>query len=106
MLFCSNTKYIYFFIISYDYGYLSALVSKRIFKIIMSAQIEMYLIQIKVDITFEKYFGKKFNTKISSEIIFFIKLSIIFCISYIYRNFYRDKFAIILMFFADVYGIK
>ena len=40
---------IYIFIISYDYGYLSALVSKRIFKIIMSAQIEMYLIQINVD---------------------------------------------------------
>ena len=84
---------IYIFIISYDYGYLSVLVSNSLLKKIMSAQMEMYLIQINVNITFEKYFGNTFNNKISGEVIFFVKLSIIFVVSYIYRIIYRDKLA-------------
>lgn len=87
---------IYVFIISFDYGYLSILVSKKIFKIIMSAPMEMYLIQINVNITFEKYFGRNYKSKISGEFIFFTKFIIIFTISYFYRKFYRDKFAILM----------
>ena len=43
----------YTFIISYDFGYLSYLSSLKIIKIIMSAQMEMYLIQMNVHKTFD-----------------------------------------------------
>ena len=41
----------YTFIISYDYGYLSYITSLKITKIIMSAQLEMYLIQLNINDT-------------------------------------------------------
>ena len=87
---------IYIFIISYDYGFLSILVSKKLFKMIMSAQLEMYLIQMNVDITFEKYFGKQNKSRVSGEAFYLMKLMIIFIISYFYRKFFRDKFAILM----------
>ena len=86
----------YIFIISFDYGYISSLVGTKLFKTIMSAQLEMYLIQINVDITFEKYFGKINRSGLSGEAIFFIKLMIIFIISYFYRKCFRDKLAILM----------
>ena len=43
----------YTFIISYDFSYLSYLSSLKIIKIIMSAQLEMYLIQMNVHKTFD-----------------------------------------------------
>jgi peptidoglycan/LPS O-acetylase OafA/YrhL len=86
----------YVFIISFDYGFLSSLVGTKIFRIVMSAQLEMYLIQINVNITFEKYFGKINRSGLPGEIIFFTKLMIIFIISYFYRKFFREKLAILM----------
>lgn len=84
---------IYIFIISYDYGYLSVFVSNGIIKPIMSPQMEMYLIQMNVNITFIYFFGDKFNKSAIREFIFSIKIMIIFIVSFFYRKFIRDKFA-------------
>ena len=86
----------YVIIISFDYGYLSNLVSNKIFKIIMSTQLEMYLIQLNIHITFERFLGKKNNSQLIRSFIYYQKLFIIFIIAYLYRKFLRDKFANLL----------
>lgn len=82
---------IYVFIISFDYGYLSYLTSLKFLKIIMSAQLEMYLIQMNVHLTIDKYFKRKYLYKISGLYYYYLKLIIIFVISFTYRKIYRDK---------------
>ena len=84
---------VYVFIISYDYGYLSYLTSLKYLKIIMSAQLEMYLIQMNVHLTVDKYFKRKHLYKISGLSHYYLKLIIIFAISFTYRKLYRDKLA-------------
>lgn len=79
--------------ISFDYGYLSNFLSNKIFKIIMSAQLEMYLIQLNVHITYERYFGKKNDSKLIRLFKYYQKLFIIYLIAYLYRKFLRDKLA-------------
>ena len=87
---------IYLFIISYDYGYISAFLSNTIIKTIMSAQLEMYLIQINIHITIAKYIGNKDYTQITRLLIYYIKLMLIFTISYFYRRFLRNKLAYLM----------
>lgn len=91
LIFC-----LYVFIISYDNGFLSNLCSKSILITIMSAQLEMYLIQMNVHITIEKYLNKKALYKIPGLVIFYFKLITIFIFSFFYRKYYRDKFAKLL----------
>lgn len=87
---------IYLFIISYDYGYISTFLSNTIIKTIMSAQLEMYLIQINIHITIAKYIGNKDYTQITRLLIYYIKLMLIFTISYFYRRFLRNKLAYLM----------
>ena len=87
LIFC-----IYILIISNDYGYLSYIIELKILKIVMSTQLEMYLIQMNVHITFDIYFTPKF-IHIPRIFIYYIKLLSIFIIAFFYRKFYRDKLA-------------
>ena len=87
---------VYIIIISYDYGGVSNIVSNKIFKIIMSAQLEMYLIQFNANVAFETYFRNKRENNISKLLIYYIKIIIIFGISYTYRIFLRDKLAYLM----------
>ena len=84
---------VYVFIISYDYGYLSFLTSLKFIKIAMSTQLEMYLIQMNVHLSIDKYLKRKYFYRLSGLHYFYLKLIIIFNIAFIYRRFYRDKFA-------------
>ena len=98
LIFC-----IYIFIIGFDYGYLSKFTSQKIFKIIISTQLEMYLIQFNVHYTFDKYFGENRIGKLYRLFTYYMEVIIIFTIAYFYRKFFRDKFAklmdkIILLF--------
>ena len=86
---------VYIFIISFDFGFLSVLVSLKIFKIIMSTQLEMYLIQFNVHLTLEIYFRINKSGKFYGLFIYYIKLCVIFSVSYLYRRFLRDKLAIL-----------
>ena len=79
-------------IISNDYGYLSYIIELKILKIVMGTQLEMYLIQMNVHITFDIYFTPKF-IHIPRIFIYYIKLLSIFIIAFFYRKFYRDKLA-------------
>ena len=81
----------YTFIISYDFGYLSYLSSLKIIKIIMSAQMEMYLIQMNVHKTFDIKL-KNFKHRLS-PLYYYLKLITIIIISFTYRIFLRDKLA-------------
>lgn len=82
---------IYIFIISYDYGYLSNLMEIKIIKLIMSAQLEMYLMQMNVHLTFDRYFRKIYTDKKSGLFYYYIKLMTICIIAFLYRILYRDK---------------
>jgi len=82
---------IYVFIISFDYGYLSNIVEIKFVKIIMSSQMEMYLIQMNIHFTFEKHFGKLLNQKTYGLILYYIQLILICIIAISYRKLYRDK---------------
>lgn len=87
---------VYIFFISYDYGYLSYLSSIKIIKIILLPQMEMYLIQMNVHLSFDKHF-KKTNLKYSSKLFYYyLEIVTIFTISLFYRTFFRDKFAKIM----------
>lgn len=92
LIFC-----VFIFIIGLDYGLLSILFSHKIPKIIMSCQIEMYLIQITVNKIIKKI-TKKINFGIikSEEKVFLIKLIIIFGVGYLYKKLYRERFALFL----------
>ena len=93
----------YVFIASLDYGFLSKLFSNKIFVKIMSCQMEMYLIQIRINNIFNELINKnKFSLYFHTEIQFLIKLIIIFIIGFSYRLFFREKFAKIL----DLFIIK
>ena len=89
MIFCN-----FILIFSFDYGYLSNLFSYIFFVKIMSCQMEMYLLHITInDIlnNYKKYlnYEKVFNT----DIIFYIKLIIIFLCAYFYKIFLKFKLA-------------
>lgn len=86
LIFCICT-----FLISFDYGFLSNIIKKKICKEIMSCQMEMFLIHIQLNKIFSKVF--KFHWIKNAELIFLEKLGFIFIISYIYRKLFRDKLA-------------
>ena len=86
LIFCVCT-----FLISFDYGYLSNIIKKKLCKEIMSCQMEMYLIHIQLNKLLSKIFN--FHWIKNAELIFLERLGIIFIISYIYRKIFRDKLA-------------
>ena len=89
LIFC-----IFIFIIGFDYGFLSILLSHKIPKIIMSCQMEIYLTQLTVNNIIKKVTSKiNFGKIHSEEKIFLMKLLIIFFVGYLYKKLYKEKFA-------------
>jgi peptidoglycan/LPS O-acetylase OafA/YrhL len=88
------------FLISFDYGYLSNTIKKKICKEIMSCQMEMYLIHKELNNILSKII-KRFWIK-NTELIFLEKLGCIFIIAYIYRKLFRDKISILMDKIVDL----
>ena len=89
LIFCA-----YIFIISFDYGFLSNLFAKKICIKIMSCQMEMYLFQTTINnIIFKINKAMKFEFVIDKELMFLIKLIIIFLVAYQYKVILKEKFA-------------
>ena len=85
------------FIIGYDYGYFSDLFGCKLSVKIMSCQMEMYLIQNTINNIISKYIGKsRLKFEFNEEIIFLIKLIIIFGVGYFYKISLKEKFATLL----------
>jgi peptidoglycan/LPS O-acetylase OafA/YrhL len=95
LIFCVCT-----FLISFDYGYLSNIIKKKIYKEIMSCQMEMYLTHFELNKILSKIM--KYHWIKNAELIFFEKLGFIFIISYIYRKLFRDKLAKFMDKIVDV----
>ena len=89
------------FLISYDYGYLSTIIKKKICKEIMSCQMEMYLLQRCLN----NILIQNLNSHMpkNEELKFFIKIVFIFIISYIYKKKINEKLAIIMDKVIDLF---
>ena len=84
----------FIFITCYDYGYLSNLFAHKILSTIMSCQMEIYLLHRTINATFYIYINKRmFESLFNSESQFLVKLFIIFIIAFLYKIFFREKFA-------------
>ena len=88
------------FLISFDYGYLSNIIKKKICKEIMSCQMEMYLIHKELNKILSKII-KYFWIK-NTELIFLEKFGCIFIIAYIYRKLFRDELSILMDKIVDL----
>ena len=85
---------IFIFVIAFDYGYLSNIINNKILDKLKSCQYEVYILQSKLDIFFTKFFSLKFKKNpLYIEILFHLKLTLIFLISYNYKIFLKEKFA-------------
>ena len=95
LIFC-----LFIFIISFDYGYLSKLFSKNISKNIMSCQLEMYLLQNTLNsIMSDIMLINNWKYPSNSDLEFFIKLLVIFIISFIYKKLLKGPLSIIFDIF-------
>lgn len=86
LIFCLFT-----FLISFDYGYLSNINTKKVCKKIMSCQMEMYLLQSHLNNTLKIIFKNHWPK--NAELTFSIKVEFIFVISYIYKILLKEKLA-------------
>ena len=85
---------LFIFIISYDFGFLSRLLSHKLCVKIMSCQMEMYLSQYTINNIFYNIIKrKKFESIFNKEIQFLIKLFIIFICGYLYKILIKEKFS-------------
>ena len=85
---------LFIFIFGYEYGLLSNFFEMRISRIIMSYQLEMYLLQDTVNKTLSKIMIKihlKFPSNLGIQ--YYIKLVIIFIMALIYKNLFKEKLA-------------
>ena len=92
LIFC-----VFIFVIGYDYGYLSKIISQSFFKLIMGCQMEMYLFQMTLNDIINKnmkYIKMKFHNY--PEFQFIIKIIIIFIVAFIYKILFKQKLAKIL----------
>jgi len=82
---------LYIFIIGYDYGYLSYIISNKFIQIIMNPQMEMYLSDISINsiITTNKFFY--FLSYLEKKLIFIIKLIIIFSFGLLYKKLLKER---------------
>lgn len=91
MIFC-----IFIFISGYEYGFISDLLNNKILEIIISCQMEMYILQRTVNITIYKLINmKKFESLFNNEILFLIKLFIIFICGYLYKILLKEKLSLL-----------
>jgi hypothetical protein len=79
------------FIIGYDYGYLSYIISNKFIQFIMNPQMEMYLSHISINsiITTNKFFY--FLSYLDKKLIFIIKLIIIFSFGLLYKKLLKER---------------
>ena len=92
LIFC-----LYIFIIGYDYGYLTDIISNKIMKVIMNPQMEMYLSHVSINRALENNKIMIFLLNdINKEILFFIKLIIIFSFGILYKKLLKEKLSKIL----------
>ena len=84
----------FIFIFGYDYGYLSDILSSKSCKLIMSCQMEMYLLQRTVN-TIIKQIISNFNWKFNdnSESQYIIKTIIIFIVAFVYKSLLKQPLA-------------
>ncbi len=90
LIFC-----VFIFVFGYDYGYLSNLISMKYSKMIMSCQMEMYLIHFSLNSIInkiKKYINWKFTS--NDEYDFIIKLIIVFIIAFTYKSLLKEKLAL------------
>jgi hypothetical protein len=92
LIFCG-----FIFIFGFDYGYLSNIISMKLFQTIMSCQMEMYQIQITLNNLMRK-FGLYNHLKFSSdlELQFIMKVIVIFIFAFIYKKMFKEIFSKIL----------
>ena len=92
LIFCLFT-----FISALDYGYLSKIVKIKLFQIIMSCQMEMYMLQILVPHLITKILLRNnWDFSQNIEILFYVKLFCIFIFAFIYKNSFRAQLAYIM----------
>ena len=85
---------IFIFIIGYDYGFLSYIFAKKFFIKVMSCQMEMFLMQKTMNNIIRSMKKKlKLQINLNQEIIFLIKVLIIFVTGYSYKILLKEKFA-------------
>ena len=92
LIFC-----LFIFICGFDYGYLSDIFEMKIAKIIMSHQMEMYLLQKTVNNILLKIMNKvqlKFPPILEFE--YYVKLLIIYIFAFIYKKWMKENLAKIL----------
>jgi peptidoglycan/LPS O-acetylase OafA/YrhL len=91
------------FLISYDYGYLSYIIKKKLCKEIMSCQMEMYLLQRSLNTILVKILNSHMPQ--NEELKFSIKVAFIFIISYIYKKKLKEKLAVFMDKIFDLFKI-
>jgi len=78
--------------LGFDYGLISNILSTKIVQLIISCQIEMYILQLNLNHFINKLlFKENPKNKIEIEIQFFIKLIIIFTIAFLYKKKLKPK---------------
>ena len=82
------------FSISFDYGYLSIIIKKKIFQEIMSCQMEMYLLHLNLNSILMKILISHWPQ--NSEFKFLMQIIFIFIISYIYKKIFKERLANLL----------
>ena len=93
LIFCINA----IFFIAFDYGYLSKLIESKLVKIIMSCQMEMFMLQLSVpNIMLKIMIRLKLKSSKDLEFIFYIKLFFIFISAFLYKLMLKNNFTIIM----------
>lgn len=85
---------LFIFVIGFDYGYLSELFSKKLFKKLFSYQMEIYLFQNSATIILKKVMKySKLTLPSNANLDFCIKLINIFMFAFLYKELLKEKLA-------------
>lgn len=94
---------VFIFVIGFDYGYLSNVISNNIFKFILSCQMEMYLFQSTInEIIINNKIDKKWKFLNNTEIEFNINLIIVFIVSFVYKSLFKQNLAKVMDFIVKI----
>lgn len=88
---------VFIFIFGYDYGYLSYIISTKFCKLIMSCQMEMYLLQENMNEIIDKIAKCNYcRLRADSESNYIVKTIIIFIVALLYKSFLKQPLTRIL----------
>lgn len=98
-------------IIGLDYGYLSNIINNKLLNKLINCQYEIYILQFRMEIFFKRLYPYKLkNNILYIELLFLLKMILIFLVAYNYKVFLKEKFAKqmdkIILFFAKIYKIN